>query len=87
MLYVPHDINLLQSIYEIFYKYVGSTQTSYIHLRTLYCYMHWQQSPDIQNTLFLRVFMPCLNSYFLIKGYNSIIMRVQISVVENSAAF
>ena len=84
---MPHDINLLQSIYEIFHKCVGCTQTSSIHLCTLYWYLHWHQPSDIQNILFLRVFMPCLNSYLLIKGLNSIIMRVQISVVENSAAF
>lgn len=87
MLYRTNDINLLQSIYKIFRKCVGSTQTSHVHLPTLYCYLLWRQFPDVQNILFLRVFICRLYSYFLIKAHNSIIMRVQISVVETSAAF
>jgi len=42
---------------------------------------------DIKNSLFGLIFIHCRHRYFLIKEHNSIIMRVQISVVENSAAF
>ena len=86
------DILYIWEIQHLRYSIRDTTQ--YINMQrlpntrpSLYCRLLLHQRPEVKNSLFLAVLMHRIHSYFLLKARNSIIMRVQISVVENSAAF